>query len=57
VLFALPGLGRLAVTSAVARDHPVVIGLVLVTTAFVVMTNLVVDLAFRRFDPRLEDPA
>ena len=55
VLFALPGLGRLAVTSAVARDHPVVIGLVLFTTAIVVVTNLVVDLAFRRLDPRLED--
>lgn len=57
VLFALPGLGRLAVTSAIARDHPVVIGLVLFTTAVVVMTNLVVDLAFRRLDPRLEDTA
>lgn len=57
VLFALPGLGRLAVTSAIARDHPVVIGLVLFTTAVVVMTNLVVDLAFRRLDPRLEEAA
>ena len=29
-VFALPGLGRLAVTSALARDHPVVIGLSLI---------------------------
>lgn len=57
VLFALPGLGRLAVTSAIARDHPVVIGLVLFTTAVVVTTNLVVDLAFRSLDPRLEETA
>lgn len=54
---SLPGLGRLAVTSAIARDHPVVIGLVLFTTAVVVMTSLVVDLAFRRLDPRLEETA
>lgn len=57
VLFALPGLGRLAVTSAIARDHPVVIGLVLFTTAVVVMTNLVVDLTFRRLDPRVGETA
>ena len=57
VLFALPGLGRLAVTSAVARDHPVVIGLVLFTTAIVVTTNLVVDLGFRRLDPRVGEAA
>jgi len=46
VLFALPGL-----------DHPVVIGLVLFTTAVVVTTNLVVDLAFRRLDPRIGETA
>lgn len=53
-LFALPGLGRLAVTSAVARDHPVVVGIVLFTTVIVVAGNLAVDAALRRLDPRLD---
>lgn len=52
-VFALPGLGRLAVTSAVARDHPVVIGLVLVTTAIVVTGNVAADAALHWLDPRL----
>lgn len=56
-LFALPGLGRLAVTSALARDHPVVIGIVLVTVALVVAGNLVVDAILGRLDPRLAEPA
>ncbi|MFZ5782663.1 MAG: ABC transporter permease [Pseudomonadota bacterium] len=51
--FGLPGLGRLAVTSAVARDHPVVIGIVLATTAVVVAANLGVDAVLGRLDPRL----
>jgi peptide/nickel transport system permease protein len=55
--FALPGLGRLAVTSAVARDHPVVIGIVLVTTAIVVAGNLGIDAVLSRLDPRLAKAA
>lgn len=54
-LFALPGLGRLAVTSAMARDHPVVIGIVLFTTAVVIAGNLVVDAVLQRLDPRLAE--
>ena len=54
-LFALPGLGRLIVTSAIARDHPVVIGIVLFTTAVVVATNLAVDTLLRWLDPRLDE--
>lgn len=54
-LFALPGLGRLVVTSAIARDHPVVIGIVLFTTAVVVAANLIVDALLRRLDPRVAE--
>ena len=52
-VFALPGLGRLAVTSALARDIPTVIGIVLVTCAVVVAVNVVVDLVARWLDPRM----
>lgn len=54
-VFALPGLGRLAVTSAIARDHPVVIGIVLFTTVIVVLGNLATDAAMHWLDPRLSE--
>ena len=55
-VFALPGLGRLAVTSAGARDTPVVIGIVLVACTATVVVNVLVDLIVRRLDPRSDDP-
>ena len=53
--FALPGLGRLAVTAAIARDHPTVIGIVLVAAAAIVIANLLVDLVQLGLDPRLSE--
>jgi peptide/nickel transport system permease protein len=44
-VFALPGLGQLAVTSATERDIPVVQGVLLVTSVLVVLANLVVNAA------------
>lgn len=52
-VFALPGLGRLVTTSAIARDHPVVIGIVLVACSFMIIMNLCVDVLAHRIDPRL----
>lgn len=54
-VFGLPGLGRLVVTSAIARDHPAVIGIVVFTSAAVVVCNLVADIALQRLDPRLAE--
>ena len=53
VAFALPGLGRLAVTAALARDHPVVIGTVVVACAIAWVANLLADLTAPLIDPRL----
>ena len=52
-LFALPGLGRLAVTSALARDIPTVTGIVVVACAVVVTVNVVVDAIAAWLDPRV----
>nr|WP_232478391.1 ABC transporter permease [Roseomonas rosulenta] len=57
VAFALPGLGRLAVTAALARDHPVVIGTVVVACAIAWAANLLADLAAPLADPRLRRDA
>ncbi len=53
VAFALPGLGRLAVSAAVARDHPVVIGTVVAACILAWAANLLADAMAPLLDPRL----
>jgi peptide/nickel transport system permease protein len=52
-VFTLPGLGRLLVDSIFARDYPVVQGCLLFTALIYVAVNLVVDLCYPLFDPRV----
>ncbi|RYF59587.1 MAG: ABC transporter permease [Comamonadaceae bacterium] len=52
-VFALPGLGGLAVTSAMQRDIPMVQGVVVSFTVIVVIVNLGVDLLYSWLDPRV----
>jgi peptide/nickel transport system permease protein len=52
-IFAWPGLGRLAYDSIQRHDYPVVMALTLLTGAFVLMLNLVVDIVYRWLDPRI----
>lgn len=51
-VFALRGLGELAVSSTLGGDMPVLLGLVLLTTFVVVCVNLLVDLSYLYFDPK-----
>jgi peptide/nickel transport system permease protein len=53
IVFNIPGIGRLAVDSAVAQDYPVVQGIILLIAAIVVVINLVVDLFYGWLDPRI----
>jgi peptide/nickel transport system permease protein len=52
-VFTLPGLGRLLVDSIFARDYPVVQGCLLFTAIIYVIVNLIVDLCYPLFDPRV----
>lgn len=52
-VFSWPGIGRFAVAAIQTRDYPVVQGTVLILTTFVVLLNLVVDLAYAWLDPRI----
>ncbi|GAB3590744.1 ABC transporter permease [Angustibacter peucedani] len=52
-IFALPGLGSLALGSVLQSDLPLIIGTVLVAAAFVILANLVVDLLYAVIDPRV----
>ncbi len=49
----LPGLGRLAVDAITRRDYPVLQGVVIVTAAFVILSNFVVDIVYVYLDPRI----
>jgi peptide/nickel transport system permease protein len=52
-VFTLPGVGRLLVESIFARDYPVVQGCLLLTATVFVLINLIVDLLYPVFDPRV----
>jgi len=52
-IFALPGLGRLMVTSILSRDYPVVQAAALLTALVFVLVNLVVDMGYAYLDPRI----
>jgi peptide/nickel transport system permease protein len=52
-IFAWPGLGRLAVDAAVTRDYPVIMGVTLLVSAFVVVSNLITDVLYGVIDPRI----
>jgi peptide/nickel transport system permease protein len=52
-VFALPGLGRLAVESMFNRDFPVIQAVVLVIAVTVLLSNLLTDLVYGYIDPRI----
>ena len=52
-VFGWPGLGRLVLTAAETRDHPVLLGTVLLVAFSVVVANLVTDLVYGWIDPRI----
>lgn len=52
-IFAIPGVGRLAVDSIFFRDFPVVQGVVLVLAMAVLLSNFVTDLLYAVVDPRV----
>jgi ABC-type dipeptide/oligopeptide/nickel transport system permease component len=53
VIFAIPGMGRFFVTSITGRDYPVIMGTLLLYAAFLVLANLMVDVAYAWLDPRI----
>jgi peptide/nickel transport system permease protein len=57
VLFAWPGMGRLAYQAVLARDMPLVLGCVWLTSVAVVAGSLVADLLSAALDPRVREPA
>ena len=52
-VFNIPGVGRLTVDAILRRDYPVIQGVVLIFSASYVLVNLLVDLSYGLFDPRV----
>ena len=52
-IFAMPGIGRYFVEGALNNDYTLVMGVVVVYSAFIASFNLLVDLAYAWLDPRL----
>jgi peptide/nickel transport system permease protein len=52
-VFAIPGLGLLGLNAVKASDFPLVQGVVFVIALLIVMINLVVDVLYSAFDPRI----
>jgi len=52
-VFTLPGLGRLLVDGIYQRDYPVVQGVLIFVATLQVLMNLLVDLLYPLFDPRV----
>jgi peptide/nickel transport system permease protein len=53
-VFALPGLGRMLVDGIFQRDFPVIQGAILFIVVAVFVVNLLTDLLYRSFDPRVK---
>lgn len=52
-VFNIPGIGRLTVDAIVRRDYPVVQGVILFFSFLLIFINLLVDLSYALFDPRV----
>lgn len=52
-VFNIPGIGRLTVDAILARDYPVIQAMILITSATYVVVNLIIDISYTIFDPRI----
>jgi peptide/nickel transport system permease protein len=55
ILFARPGIGKLAYDAVISRNYPVVMGTVLASTLFIVAATTLSDLLNVMLDPRSRD--
>ena len=53
-VFNFHGIGRLVVEAILSRDYPVIQGIILMSSGIYLVINLIVDLSYRFFDPRVE---
>lgn len=54
-VFGWPGIGRLIVEAAQGRDYNLVMGVTVVVTIIVVISNFIVDIIYSKVDPRVKN--
>ncbi|MEO8134885.1 MAG: ABC transporter permease, partial [Betaproteobacteria bacterium] len=52
-VFNIPGLGRLTVDAILKRDYPIIQGLIILFAGVKVLVNLMIDISYVFFDPRI----
>jgi peptide/nickel transport system permease protein len=52
-IFAIPGIGRLALQGALSRDYPVVMTMTVLSAALIIVCNLLTDISYALLDPRI----
>ncbi|WP_300302132.1 ABC transporter permease [Ferrovibrio sp.] len=52
-VFNIPGVGRLVVEAVLARDYPIIQGVILLFSGVYVLINLAIDVAYVLLDPRI----
>jgi len=52
-VFNIPGLGRLTVDAILKRDYPIIQGLIILFAGAKVLVNLMIDISYTFFDPRI----
>ncbi|WP_066636143.1 ABC transporter permease [Desulfolucanica intricata] len=53
LVFSYPGIGSLMYTSLLTRDYPLLQGILLVVTVIVLLTNCLLDVIYKKLDPRV----
>ena len=54
-IFAIPGMGRLFYDSVMARDYPVIMGVLSIGAILTLLGNLLADAAYSAADPRIRE--
>ena len=53
MVFGIPGVGQQAWQAVQVLDIPMIMGTVLIAAVFIVLMNVIVDLSYALFDPRI----
>ncbi len=54
LIFAIPGMAKHFVQSVSNRDYPLIMGVTLLYSALLIISNLIVDILYSYFDPRIQ---
>jgi peptide/nickel transport system permease protein len=52
-IFAIPGMGQLFYASAMARDYPTIMGILVIGAVLTLIGNLIADISYALVDPRI----